>query len=44
MVKYCLTPVPYCIGTADGYLAKTNKTVGFSFLNKNIMDEQLHNN
>jgi len=31
VMKFCLIPVPYCIGTADGYLAKTNKAVGFSF-------------
>lgn len=41
VMKFCLTPVPYCIGTADGYLAKTNKAVGFSFVTKGVMDEQL---
>ena len=41
VMKFCLTPVPYCIGTADGYLAKTNKAVGFSFVTKEVMDEQL---
>ena len=43
LMKFCLTPVPYCIGTADGYLAKTNKAVGFSFITKGVMDEKLPN-
>ena len=43
VMKFCLTPVPYCIGIADGYLAKTNKAVGYSFITKGVMDEQLPN-
>ncbi len=43
LMKYCLTPVPYSIGTADGYLAKTNKAISLSFLTKNIMDDPLPN-
>ena len=38
LMTYCLTPVPYCIGIADGFLAKTNKANSFSFLTKDIMD------
>jgi len=26
IMKYQLTPVPYCIVTADGFLAKTDKS------------------
>ena len=29
VLKYPLTPVPYAIGTADGFLAKTDKSKGF---------------
>ena len=25
LMKFCLTPIPYCMGTADGFLAKTKK-------------------
>ena len=39
LMAYCLTPVPYCIATADGYLAKTDKSKSFSFLTKGIPDE-----
>ena len=31
LMRFCLTPVPYCIGTDDGPLAKTNKAKGVSF-------------
>ena len=43
VMRFCLTLVPYCIGTSDGYLAKTNKAIGFSFVTKEIMDEKLPN-
>ena len=43
LMRFCITPVPYCIGTADGYLAKTNKATGFSSLTKDIMDDPLPN-
>ena len=32
LVKYPLMPVPYAIGTADGFLLKMNKAKGFEFL------------
>ena len=38
LMAYCLTPVPYCICTADGVLAKTNKANSFSFLTNYTMD------
>ena len=38
LMTYCLTPVSYCIGTADGFLAKMNKANSFSFLTKDTMD------
>ena len=34
MLKYPLTPVPYSIGTADGFLAKNEKSKGFKYLMK----------
>jgi hypothetical protein len=43
LMKFCLTPVPYCIGTADGFLAKTDKSKSFHHLTKGIMDAPLPN-
>lgn len=43
VMKFYLTPVPYCLDTADVYLAKTKKAQGFSFVTKGIMDEKLPN-
>ena len=34
LMKYCLTPIPYSIGTADGFLSKTDKSKSFSNLMK----------
>ena len=41
IMKYCLTPIPYCIATADGYLAKGDKSKSFSNLSKTIEDAVL---
>ena len=41
IMKYCLTPIPYCIATADGYLAKGEKSKSFSNLSKNVEDAVL---
>ena len=38
LMTYCLTPIPYCFGTAIDFLAKTNKANSFSFLTKDTMD------
>ncbi len=38
VMKFCLTPLPYCIGTADSYLAKTNKANSFTYITKGIQD------
>ena len=35
-MKYCLTPIPDSIGTADGFLSKTDKSKSFSNLTKSI--------
>ena len=35
-MKYCLTPIPYSIGTADGFLSKTDKSKSFSNFTKSI--------
>jgi len=41
VMKYSLTPVPYSIGTGDGFLAKTNKAASMSFLMKKVQDERV---
>lgn len=41
LVKYPLMPVPSAIGTADGFLLKTNKAKGFDFLTKGIEDADI---
>ena len=41
LLKYPLMPVPYAIGTADGFLLKTNKAKGFEFLTKGIEDADI---
>ncbi len=38
IMKYSLTPVPYSLGTADGYLAITPKAKGFHYLTKEVND------
>ncbi len=41
MLSYQLTPVPYCIGSADGYLGKTDKSKGFHLLVNKVPDAKL---
>ncbi len=41
LMTYPLTPVPYSIGTSDGYLAKTDKSKGFTYLTKDREDAVL---
>jgi len=36
LMKYPLSHVPYSLGTADGYMAKTNKAKSFAHLVKNV--------
>ena len=36
IMTYCLTPIPYSIGTADGFLSKTDKAKSFINLTKDI--------
>jgi len=38
LLTYPLTPVPYSIGTADGFMAKTDKSKSFTFLTKDQED------
>ena len=40
LLAYPLTPVPYSIGLADGFLAKTEKSKGF----KHVLDVFLPSN
>ena len=41
LMTYPLTPVLYSIGTADGYLAKTDKSKGFHCLTKECTDAEI---
>ena len=43
LMKYPLTPVPYSIGTADGFLDKTDKSKGIQRLIKDQEDSPLPN-
>jgi hypothetical protein len=38
LMSYPLTPIPYSIGTADGFMAKTDKAKGVHFLTKDVDD------
>ena len=39
LMTYQLTPVPYSLGTSDGFLGKTNKAKGLEYLTKDMVDE-----
>ena len=41
IMQFQLTPVPYCLGTPDGFLAKTNKAKAFQFLTKETHDARV---
>ena len=41
LMTYQLTPVPYSLGTADGFLAKTDKSTAFHYLTKTVEDADL---
>ena len=36
IMKYPLTPVPFALGTADGFLTKTDKSKGLHYLSKDV--------
>ena len=38
-MQYQLTPVPFCLGSSEGFFNKTNKASGFNFLVKDLDDE-----
>ena len=38
VMKFCLTPVPYSIGTSDGYLTITAKAKSFQYVTKDVND------
>ena len=40
-MTYPLTPAPYSITTADGYLAKNDKTQAFNYLSKDYADTNI---
>ena len=41
LMTYPLTPVPFSIGTADGFMTKNDKSKGFDYLTKDIDSVQL---
>lgn len=41
LMKYPLTPVPYSLATADGFLTKTDKAKGLHYLIKDIENSVL---
>ena len=41
IMKYQLTPVPYCIGTADGFLAKTDKSKALQHVTKDCVNSDV---
>ena len=41
LMQYPLSPIPYSLGTADGYMAKTDKSKGMQFLVKDVNDAPL---
>jgi hypothetical protein len=40
-MTYPLTPVPYSLATADGFLTKTYKAIGFHYLTKDVENASL---
>lgn len=41
IMKYPLTPVPYSLGTSDGFFAKTDKSKGVHYLLKDLENSQI---
>ena len=41
LMKYCLTPIPYSLGTADGFFVKTDKSKSLAHLTKDVEDQPL---
>jgi len=41
LMKYPSSPLPYRLGTADGYMAKTDNSNGMQFLLKGVNDAPL---
>ena len=41
LMTFTLTPVPHSIGTADGFLAKTDKSKRFQYLTKYCADADM---
>ena len=38
LMSYSLTPVPYCLGTPDGFMAKTNKVSAVHYVARDVQD------
>jgi len=41
LMKYCLTPIPYSLGTADSFFVKTDKLKSLTHLTKDVEDQPL---
>ena len=41
LMTYSITPVPHCLGTPDGYMAKTNKAASVHYLTCEVSDAEL---
>ena len=41
IMKFCLTPIPYCLATADGYLAKNEKCKSLTGFTKEVGNEKM---
>jgi len=41
LTKYCLTPIPYSLGTADGFFVKTDKSKSLAHVTKDVEDQPL---
>ena len=41
LMTYSITPVPHCLGTPDGYTAKTNKAASVHYLTCEVSDAEL---
>ena len=41
IMKFCLTPIPYCLATADGYLAKNEKSKSLACFTKEVGNKKM---
>ena len=41
LMAYSITPVPHCLGTPDGYMAKTNKAASVHHVTNDVPEAEL---